>query len=218
VAQVLAQIQPDERVAIFTLGNTLRTLHGFTSDRASLPATLARYRGEVPSLSSPEDIDDLFGDSAAPPFQAFADTRRVTLTLETLAKLANHVKGVPGRKNLLWVSGSFPMVSGMPDMEQFFKLSPNSSPFKYLKTFGEEMDRTVRALNAANVAVYPIDSRGLSTNPKAAINQGAMITLEGLRFDLRFKREARASALRIGVVDERGRGAGSLSIPLPVVR
>ena len=39
----------------------------------------------------------------------------------------------------------------------------------------------------------------------------------GLRFDLQVKREAKASALRIGVVDERGGRAGSLSVPLPLV-
>ena len=39
-----------------------------------------------------------------------------------------------------------------------------------------------------------------------------------LRFDLQVKREAKASALRIGVVDEHGGRAGSLSVPLPIMR
>jgi hypothetical protein len=60
-----------------------------------------------------------------------------------------------------------------------------------------------------------------------AYNQAAKLALSreayqralkvGLRFDLHMKREAQASALRIGVVDERGGRAGSLSVPLPAV-
>ena len=33
------------------------------------------------------------------------------------------------------------------------------------RTFNEEMERTARALNAANLAVYPVDARGLMGNP-----------------------------------------------------
>jgi hypothetical protein len=45
VVRILSQIAPEKRVAVFTLGNTLRTIHAFTSDRASLVAKLARYAG-----------------------------------------------------------------------------------------------------------------------------------------------------------------------------
>lgn len=176
VIDILSQIRPDERVGVFVLGNTLRTLHAFTSDRDSLLAKLSQWKGEVPSTGDFEDLDDLLAppEDTPPALQAMHEARRITLTLDAIEALANHVKSIPGRKNLLWLSGAFPLVIGMPsgpsDMSR-------GSPYRYLRTFGREMDRTVAALNAANVAVYPIDSRGLSGSPKAAINQGVMATL-----------------------------------------
>jgi VWFA-related protein len=178
VVRILSQIGPEERVAVFTLGTTLRTFHAFTSDRASLMAKLARYAGENSILTVGEDLDDLFDDSAASsPFRSMASSLVVGLTLNALEQLASHVKGAPGRKNLLWVSAAFPMQIGMPNLEEFFKVQPKGAPFSLLQNFEKEVNRTVRALNAANVAVYPIDARGLSTNPRAEINQGTMITM-----------------------------------------
>jgi VWFA-related protein len=178
VVRILSQIGPDERVAVFTLGTTLRTFHAFTSDRASLVAKLARYAGENSIFTVGEDLDDLFDDSAASsPFRSVASEPGVARTLDALEQLASHVKGVPGRKNLLWVSAAFPMQIGMPNLEQFFKVQPKGAPFALLQNFEKEVNRTARALNAANVAVYPIDARGLSTNPRAEINHGTMITM-----------------------------------------
>lgn len=71
---------------------TLRTFHAFTSDRASLVAKLARYAGENSILTTDEDPDDLFDDSAASaPFRALASPAVVALTLDALEQLASHV-------------------------------------------------------------------------------------------------------------------------------
>jgi len=41
------------------------------------------------------------------------------------------------------------------------------------RTFSEEMERSARALNTANLAVYPVDARGLVANPDFSANSRA---------------------------------------------
>jgi hypothetical protein len=85
---------------------------------------------------------------------------------------------VPGRKNLLWVSAAFPLVIGEIARQRPI-IAPGArnairSPYQDRRSYGEEMQQTMTALNNANVAVYPIDARGLSCNPDAIININTM--------------------------------------------
>jgi len=82
---------------------------------------------------------------------------RVQTTLAALEAIANHVARIPGRKNLIWISGGFPMHMGLDE----FTVSNTQEK----RTFSEETERAARALNTANLAVYPVDARGLVTNP-----------------------------------------------------
>jgi len=67
-----------------------------------------------------------------------------------LEKMANELGSLPGRKNLLWFASSFP-VSKPDDF---------CGPLPYFA-----MIRALKALNAANVAVYPIAARGVFGPP-----------------------------------------------------
>src|SRR5208283_4976435 len=69
-----------------------------------------------------------------------------------------------GRENLIWVSGAFPMIFGYQTMENM------------AENYEEEVDATVRALSQANVAVYPIDARGLTTPPGFDASRGSQNT------------------------------------------
>jgi hypothetical protein len=150
---------------------------------------IAGYRTELTIFKELEDLDDLFGSQAAPSeSEVTYDPRRIVHTLQALEQLAEYVKGVPGRKNLIWLSGAFPLAVGLPDLGA--SLAPDSNPVmeamrqqklaqaklpsKGFRSFQPEMDRAVRALNAANVVVYPVDSRSLSTNPRSSINHSSM--------------------------------------------
>jgi hypothetical protein len=81
----------------------------------------------------------------------------VLTTLAALEAIANHVTRIPGRKNLVWISGGFPLQMGLDE----FTVSDTQEK----RTFSEEMERTAKALNAPNLAVYPVDARGLMTDP-----------------------------------------------------
>lgn len=174
VEDILKEIQPADRVAIYAFGSHFRVIHDFSSDKESLLARLKAYHGEVPDRDDLlEDLDlDVLGHTV-PGLQKFVfDSNRIVDTLGALEAIANHVKGVPGRKNLLWVSAAFPVTAGYTQ-RTFAPRRGDPAPSLY-QAFGAEMKQAKAALNDANISVYPIDARGLSINPAAFINIGTM--------------------------------------------
>jgi VWFA-related protein len=170
-AQVLkflaGQIRPGDRVAVYLLASgRFKVLQDFTSDAARLVAALQRWRGNLSreldasppeavadaSIASLDDLDTTLGMGSTI-MSDFFTTQRVEMTLATLEMVANHIKYLPGRKNLVWFSAGFPLTIG------FDKWGPGYTGDR--RSFGPEVQRTVRALNDANVAMYPVDARGL---------------------------------------------------------
>jgi hypothetical protein len=92
--------------------------------------------------------------SAGEPVNFFT-TNRIVNTLATLEAIAQHLSGIPGRKNLIWLSGGFPLTLGFDGMPE------GRLPTRESSTFTRETDAAVRALNNSGVAVYPVDARGL---------------------------------------------------------
>jgi VWFA-related protein len=87
--------------------------------------------------------------------EAFRSTDRALFTLAAMKGMARAVSGYPGRKNMIWLSGSFPV-----DIE------PNPStmdPFRNVRGFEEEIRQTSSLLATSRVAVYPVDVRGLQS-------------------------------------------------------
>jgi VWFA-related protein len=182
VVKFLEQLRPDDRVALYTLGSSLRVLHDFTRDTSSLLAALHKFRGRSsveldPGLAykpvgTPDD--EAIGtwlSEAATRVENFMEQTRVLRTLDALEAIADHLAHLPGRKNLLWVSGGFPFSFGQDDLPSQNVLSAEKRQF-----FGE-MERTARALNNANVVLYPVDARGLIgafTDPN--FNQAGAVT------------------------------------------
>lgn len=169
----LQLIRPSDRLAIYTLGRDLRVLQDFTSDSSALTAALHKYSGQPDSdvvASTPNDLqtgdpttDAILQDA----FQREANMyiqERVERTVAALVAIANHVAALPGRKNLLWVSGSFPfsvMFENLQDINNVIASPGEANLSNQQLFFAEDVDRAVRALNDADVAVYPVDARGL---------------------------------------------------------
>lgn len=94
--------------------------------------------------------------------EAFQNSDRALFTLAAMRGMARAVSGYPGRKNLIWLSGSFPV-----DIEP----NPASSdPFRNVRGFEAEIQTTSSLLATSRVAVYPVDMRGLQ-------NRGIDITM-----------------------------------------
>jgi hypothetical protein len=73
---------------------------------------------------------------------------RSETVLAQVPAVANSLSGVSGRKSLIWATGGFP----------FYIDSPAAVPGGYLSVLYE---RAMQSLNDAEVAVFPVDVRGL---------------------------------------------------------
>jgi len=109
---------------------------------------------------------------------AYAQEQRAVLTLDALGSMARILGGLPGRKNLIWVTGELPFSfipedRAMTDAELAEDLpSMNTrrvgehAAGNYAATFrashAEEIREIAARLATAQVAVYPVDARGLS--------------------------------------------------------
>lgn len=164
LVKFLGQVRPEDRFALYVLGRDLRVLHDFTTDTRSLLRVLARHRGSpspelaasepAPSDTGVEELDSWLNESS----QMLADflkINRARQTMDALVAIAHHLARVPGRKNLIWLSAGFPFSIGFDDLDEMMEAH------RERRHFGEEIERTARALNDANLAVYPVDARGL---------------------------------------------------------
>lgn len=194
VIRYLRTLKPADHIGLYVLGSSLRVLHDYTADSAELLARLEALKGkDLPDLSSKEPTDAMHGDAlmldmlersagaSGPAERAFFTTNRILGTLKAVEFIANHLAKTPGRKNLIWVSGGFPLTIGYDNAAQW------RNPAVEQRTFGDEISTTVRALNDANMAIYPVDARGLMVarqydaqsrgpaNPRAAQKAPAMV-------------------------------------------
>jgi VWFA-related protein len=171
VVKFLEQVQPQDHIAIYTLGRGLKILHDYTTDASALLKNLADYKGQViPDLEASErnagggadglDLGPVFGGGVIMEAD-FYMRNRVMNTLKALEVIANHLSSLQGRKNLIWVSGGFPLMIGFDEVPEIG--APISNMNK--ETFTDEMSSTIRALNNAGVSVYPVDARGLMVMP-----------------------------------------------------
>jgi VWFA-related protein len=180
--QLLAYLNatpPGTRIAIFGLTNQLTILQGFTSDPEMLKTVASRKLGKSSPLlqdsvggngiqnSMADDMEDM-GDDATTianlrqfdaQQQSFQLQLRVKYTLDAMNQLARYLSTIPGRKNLIWFSGSFP-ISVLPDTT-----STLPDPFAMVADYEKEFRDTVNLLARSQVAVYPIDARGLTNAP-----------------------------------------------------
>jgi VWFA-related protein len=175
--EFLQKLPPGERVALFTLGANLRMIQGFTGDsNALVAAAQAMLAKKSPHLVTEADREEqeattdamttsMDARSAAAVREAlereFSEeesmrgTRRLLGTLDALKALARAVNGYPGRKTLLWLSADFPLRIG-PDFARYGVES-------FTKDYSAEIRETQALLATAQVAVFPIDVRGLAT-------------------------------------------------------
>ena len=187
----LGKLTPGTPLAVFTLTSRLRMLSGFTGDPAELVKALKGGKGmlQTSSLLGTEtgnDTDAIVGDmatSGANPdalagmqqfladVTAFQTDQRVRMTLDAMQQLGRYLNGIPGRKNLIWFSGSFPI-----------ELAPDGSlddPFEAMRNYAEDIEQTSELLSGARVAVYPIDARGLLLPPVGDVTTTTSTNLMG---------------------------------------
>jgi VWFA-related protein len=159
--QYVEHANPNTRIAIFGLANRLILLQGFTSDPATLRDVIQRKliaRSPTAPGTSDRSTQPSAIEIAANLRQFESETGametllRPQYTLDAFNTLAHYLAAFPGRKNLLWFSGSFPL-----------NLLP--TPSDTSSTDQQELHETADLLSRAQVAIYPIDARGLMSQP-----------------------------------------------------
>jgi VWFA-related protein len=166
----LLTMQPDDRIALYALGNRFNILHEFTTDAASLIKQLKEMGNpRVPSTEDQEGLNLLVGGPLLATTTAieedFRQVQRANTTFATLEGLASHLGGTPGWKSLIWISDGFSLTQAGAKMGTP-TLTNGLVDTGERRTLDAEFQRTVRALSNANVAVYPVDPRGLMGLPE----------------------------------------------------
>jgi VWFA-related protein len=151
--------QPGTRIALFANVAGLHLIQGFTSDHALL-RTAINYRGPGPHM--PKVF--LYGNN-----YGFEDAGAA---LSNLKFIAQYLNGIPGRKNLLWVSSEFPIPVGPTESGPTLS-GPNTNTgvsggfssstmqindLSYLLI--KSIKETYAALASSQIALYPVDVNG----------------------------------------------------------
>lgn len=167
------------KVAVCVLGNQLQMIQGFTDDEGALVAA-AKGKKASQRLRPLENLDAQFdiglragreSSRFAGQLQFLTETvarqqselrlidadKRMFVTVDAFAHMARYLDGIPGRKNLIWLSGSF--------LLGIFPESSGANPFLENGYYTENLKRVANLLGDAHVAVYPVSVKGLETNP-----------------------------------------------------
>jgi VWFA-related protein len=155
-----ANASPNRLIAIVDFGGTVRVAQNFTADAARLKQVVAGLKTsavspnappvEVASLSSPPIGAPAFGMPQLSNAEADFGARSVMLALRSLAK---SLGTVPGRKTLVMLTSGFPIT---PEIQS-------------------ELTAVIAVCNRYNVAVYPLDVRGLVAPGNVASPHGWLI-------------------------------------------
>ena len=93
----------------------------------------------------------------------FKVDERVHLTLEAMEELSRYLAGIPGRKNVIWFSGGFPLnLFPNPDLQDSFVTE---------RKYERQVQRADALLSAAEVAIYPVDANGNSPDSLYNVDQ-----------------------------------------------
>ncbi|MDP9049555.1 MAG: VWA domain-containing protein [Acidobacteriota bacterium] len=188
--EFLDKLPAGTRIAIFALTNRLIMLQGFTADTAVLKAALTSKQGAPQASDTMTDAinggsmtDTTLTDAIAndqPAVQgmvtnamvndltrfeaqqtSFVQDMTAQITLDAFNMLARYLVGIPGRKNVIWLSAGFPL-----DVEP----SVNEvKPTDFVVRNDEAIRRTDNLLARSQVSVYPVDARGVF-NPDTSLD------------------------------------------------
>ncbi len=164
--KLLQTMPPGQPMAIYALGRSLRLVQDFTSDPNTVLEAARRVKTQTVGIrtddvaeSSLSDNVEGMSDDAYSSLIAFEQEDaayrlddRVRLTVSAFKDIARHALGYPGRKNLIWISSTFPL-EVMSDWQL-----PNAAP---VRIYYQDLHDLGTMLADAKIAVYPVDAEGL---------------------------------------------------------
>ena len=195
IRKFLRQIEPQDYIGIYVLGDDLKVVHDFNHDASDLFTAIHRYDDlHSHSLQARATAEEGTGDPALDRFLSGRDNRyrfelnsngltpltpaykrdklsfARQMTIASLQEISRQLAAVPGRKSLIWVSDQTPAGAGwltFDDLAELIQDLPKTPGTKFpdfpLVRDRDDVERLIRLMNDAGIAVYTVDSRGLET-------------------------------------------------------
>lgn len=161
VIKFIKKMQPGDQVALYLLTpSRLYMLHDFTSDSANLLEVLngvdktktahdpEAAAAQIQHKRLEKEATDAFAASNA--YYKGDRPNKVAATMEGMKAIAARLAKFPGRKNLIWISTAFPIQTGSA-------VGSHGDVHNY----GGAISTLGQVLSNADVAIYPVDARGL---------------------------------------------------------
>jgi len=198
VMSFLSKLQSGQQVALYALRwEGVVVIHDFTDDPAALADAAKSLggggaRSKTVSLDSPMLNSPFFRGrtltswrQSAPPGRGTQQNQASENPAEALPgwgfqAIIQHLAGVPGRKNLVWISATFPQsVTGFNMATMLNERDANLASIERATRGGggastpqhpdpqshfNEIQGMARMFSNANIAVYPVDASGLTLN------------------------------------------------------
>lgn len=191
-------------MAILTLTDQVRVLQQFTSDPQVLITAINNFKPQEPMFQAGAAPAETHGVADAPlshgnsggasgtlvamASQAIQDfdnlqigydiQRRTLITIEAMRTLARMLGGLPGRKNVVWLTGSLPFdlvpedravsdaelladLPGQGRQRSVTSMGTGSQAAEQRSLYGPQIRDAETQLATANIAIYPVDLHGL---------------------------------------------------------
>ncbi len=192
------QANSGQSFAVVALTDRLHVLQGFTSDPQVLITAIKKFRPEEQILKdSPGPEPSVLAQGFDGPATSFLNSmatqaevssfvsiqvgynleRRTLITIEAMHALARMLGGLPGRKNVVWLTSNFPfdlipenrtvtdaeLASQLPTLNQkSLQTNAAGAVAAEQRTLHEVEIRDSEAqLASSNIAIYPVDLNGL---------------------------------------------------------
>src|SRR6202158_516027 len=210
---VLQQGQSGRPMAVLTLTDRLSVLQQFTSDPQVLLTAIKNFRPQEqilqPGASAPKShgVADaprgtVVSDSIAQAglaLQAFADLqigynieRRTMITLDAMRALSRMLGGLPGRKNVVWLTANLPfdlvpedrsmtdaeLLADLPGQGRQRSVNVNAAGAmagEQRNLHGQAIREAEAELASASIAIYPVDLHGLVSGMESSASGGGSV-------------------------------------------
>ncbi len=231
---VVEQGQGGHPMAVLALTDRLHVLQQFTSDPAVLMTAIKNLRPQEQVLSTtppPAEshgvaTSDLThgGGSAAAAVQQFADLSigynlelRTLSTIQAMKALSRILAGLPGRKNVVWLTANLPfdmipedrnisdaeLATALPHMgnQAVSVRGAGAAAAEQRQLHAEEIREAEAQLASADVAIYPVDLLGLVSGMEDSAAHGSSAFRDTAISDRALKQSADAQ-LSVGTMEE----------------
>jgi VWFA-related protein len=206
------QGQGGRPMAVMALTTHLQVLQQFTSDPQVLAAAIKNYKPQEQILQAAPAAPESHGVATTPidrgggsgnataglvasaeaAVQRFVDLqvgydqeRRTLITIEAMKSLSRILGGLPGRKNVVWLTASLPFdlipedravteaerIDDVPGVQRrsLATLSSGSQAAEQRALHGGEIREAESQLASANIAIYPVDVTGLTSGMEISV-------------------------------------------------